>query len=137
MCLNTITFCVYGVRILFRLRLKLLREKAGYSQYSFADAFGVSQSAVGNWEAGKREPNYETTERLADFFDVTIDYLLGRSTEPYPAQLLIPDILKEVKVAFHKGGEGFTQEEIDNIADYALFVRKQKEDRDRQRLQKN
>ncbi len=65
---------------MFRIRIRELREQAGYrSQQAFADVFGVAQSTVGNWEAGKREPNYETTIRLADFFHVSVDYLLGIS----------------------------------------------------------
>lgn len=63
---------------MFRLRLKELRENIGLSQYTFAEKFGVSQSTVGNWEAGKREPNFATMQRIADFFGVTVDYLLGR-----------------------------------------------------------
>jgi len=67
-----------GGDIMFQTRLRELRETAGYkSQQAFADAFGVAQSTVGNWEAGKREPNYETTIRLSKFFNVSIDYLLG------------------------------------------------------------
>lgn len=63
---------------MFRTRLRELREAAGYkSQQAFADAFGVAQSTVGNWEAGKREPNFETTIRLSHFFNIAIDYLLG------------------------------------------------------------
>lgn len=69
---------------MFRIRLKELREKTGMSQYAFAAAFGVAQSTVGSWEAGKREPNFETTQRLADFFDVSVDYLLGRTDNPSP-----------------------------------------------------
>lgn len=65
---------------MFRIRLRELREAKGYkSQQSFADAFGVAQSTVGNWEAGKRQPNYETTIRLAQFFEVTVDYLIGNN----------------------------------------------------------
>ena len=64
--------------IVFQTRLRELREAAGYkSQQAFADAFGVAQSTVGNWEAGKREPNYGTTMRLAKFFGVSVDDLLG------------------------------------------------------------
>lgn len=63
---------------MFRIRLKELREKTGLSQYGFADKFGVAQSTVGSWEAGKREPNFLTMQRLADFFGVSVDYLLGR-----------------------------------------------------------
>ena len=63
---------------MFRLRLKELRENMGLSQYAFADRFGVAQSTVGSWEAGKREPNFDTMQRIADFFGVSVDYLLGR-----------------------------------------------------------
>ncbi len=64
---------------MFRVRIRELRESAGYrSQQAFADDFGVAQTTVASWEGGKREPGYETTIRLADFFHVSIDYLLGR-----------------------------------------------------------
>lgn len=62
---------------MFQVRLRELREAAGFkSQQAFADAFGVAQSTVGNWEAGKREPNFDTAIRLARFFGVTVDSLL-------------------------------------------------------------
>ena len=65
---------------MFRFRIRNLREAAGYkSQYAFAQAFGVAQSTVAGWEGGKREPNYATTIRLADFFGVSVDYLLGHT----------------------------------------------------------
>lgn len=66
---------------MFRIRLKELRENAGLSQDSLAKQVGVSQSTVGNWEAGTREPNFSTLQRLADFFGVSTDYLLGRDTD--------------------------------------------------------
>lgn len=62
---------------MFQNRLKELRESAGFkSQTEFAKAFGVAQSTVGGWEAGAREPGYETVKKLALFFNVSIDYLL-------------------------------------------------------------
>lgn len=65
---------------MFSVRLRELREAAGYhSQQSFADVFGVAQSTVGNWEAGKRVPDHKTISRLASFFGVSVDYLLGLS----------------------------------------------------------
>ena len=82
---------------MFQIRLKELREKAGYSQYSFADSLGVAQSTVGNWEAGKREPNFETTQRIADFFNVTTDYLFGRENSPNSAYTPAVDKKKEIK----------------------------------------
>lgn len=67
---------------MFQTRLKELRENSGYkSQQAFADAFGVAQSTVGNWEAGTREPNAETISKLALFFGVPIGYILGNDSE--------------------------------------------------------
>lgn len=66
---------------MFPLRLKELRENVGLSQKAFADRLNISQSTVGMWESGKREPNYNTTERIADYFDVSVDYLLGRTDD--------------------------------------------------------
>ncbi|MCD7805388.1 MAG: helix-turn-helix transcriptional regulator [Oscillospiraceae bacterium] len=67
---------------MFQIRINELRERAGYtSQMAFAKAFGVAQSTVAGWESGAREPNYKTTIRLAQFFNVTVGYLLG--TEDY------------------------------------------------------
>lgn len=80
----------------FRTRIRELRESSGYkSQQSFADAFGVAQSTVGGWESGKREPNYETTLRLAQFFDVSVDYLLGRDDDPQQSPTRSDDELTE------------------------------------------
>lgn len=66
---------------MFRIRLKTLREEKGLSQAAFAKDFGVAQSTVGNWEAGTREPNFETVQKIADYFDVSVDYLLCRTNE--------------------------------------------------------
>lgn len=59
-------------------RIRELRLKAGLTQIEFAEIMRVSKGAVGNWETGKREPDYATLQRLADYFHVTTDYLLGR-----------------------------------------------------------
>lgn len=63
---------------MFRIRLKELREARNLSQYSFAKHFGISQSTVGNWESGIRQPKTDVLERIAEFFNVSVDYLLGR-----------------------------------------------------------
>lgn len=72
---------------MFRLKLKELRENKGLSQYTFADAFGVSQSTVGGWESGVRRPNVETMKRIAAFFDVTVAYLLDEEPKMPPSSV--------------------------------------------------
>lgn len=59
-------------------KLRELRKTKKLTQAQFADAMGVSQSTVTFWENGKREPDLSTVVKLADFYDVTTDYLLGR-----------------------------------------------------------
>lgn len=66
---------------MFRIRLKELREQKGLSQDAFSKDIGVSQSTVGNWESGTRHPKMDVLEKIARYFDVSIDYLLGRSDE--------------------------------------------------------
>lgn len=63
---------------MFSLRLKELRERRFKSQRDFAQAFGVAQSTVGMWESGSRVPDLQTVQRLADFFQVSMDDLIGR-----------------------------------------------------------
>jgi len=63
-------------------RLKKLREAKKISQRKLASIIKMSYSAVGMYETGKREPDYETLNKIADFFGVTTDYLLGRTDDP-------------------------------------------------------
>ena len=61
-------------------RLVALRKKHNLTQTEFSKLLNVSQAAVGNWELGKREPDLETLSRIADYFHVSVDYLLGRDS---------------------------------------------------------
>lgn len=61
--------------------LKSLRLSQGLTQDELAKHLKISRSAIGMYEKGLREPDYETLEIIADFFNVDIDYLLGRSTK--------------------------------------------------------
>ena len=58
---------------------KALRMASGLTQQELADKLKISRSTIGMYETGAREPDYDTLEQIADFFNVDIDYLLGRS----------------------------------------------------------
>lgn len=60
-------------------RIARLRKMKGLSQDELADLLGVSRGAISMYEINKREPDYETLEKLATFFGVSTDYLLGRT----------------------------------------------------------
>lgn len=59
-------------------RLKNLRKSYELTQEKLADALGISRVNYTRYETDKARPDYETLILLADFFDVTTDYLLGR-----------------------------------------------------------
>lgn len=59
--------------------LKNLREEKRISQRELAKTLGISKSAIGMYESGNREPNYELLENIADFFNVDMNYLLGKT----------------------------------------------------------
>lgn len=63
----------------FNKQLKMLRQEAGLSQQEFANRIGMSKSSVNMYERGEREPGIETLEAIADYFNVDMDYLLGKS----------------------------------------------------------
>lgn len=71
------------------MKLKELRKAKNISQEQAANALGISVRAYQNYEYGQREPNIEMIFKLADFYNVTTDYLLGRETgEPEPTELV-------------------------------------------------
>ncbi|MEO1443546.1 MAG: helix-turn-helix transcriptional regulator [Chloroflexota bacterium] len=63
-------------------RLKELRQKRGYSQEDIAKFVQTTQSQVGRWERGDVVPSSNALGKIAEFFDVTADYLLGLVDEP-------------------------------------------------------
>lgn len=62
-------------------RLRLLREKQGKQQIEIADALGISRVTYNRYEKENREPNLETLIKIADYFSVTTDFLLGIKNE--------------------------------------------------------
>nr|WP_278772904.1 helix-turn-helix domain-containing protein [Limosilactobacillus mucosae] len=65
----------------FSTRLSALREQKGWSKTYVAKQIGLtSMQTYANYEYGRREPDFETTKKLANLFNVSTDYLLGRET---------------------------------------------------------
>ncbi len=65
----------------FSTRLSALREQKGWSKTYVAKQIGLtSMQTYANYEYGRREPDFETTKKLANLFNVSTDYLLGRKT---------------------------------------------------------
>ncbi|MFY9176980.1 MAG: helix-turn-helix transcriptional regulator [Caldicoprobacterales bacterium] len=98
-------------------RIKKCREEAGYTQQALADILGITQQAGGKWEVGKAEPDSKELVKLAEIFDVSLDYLLGRTNiKKYNIET----------IATHHDGEDWTEEELEDIKRFKEFVRRRK-----------
>jgi transcriptional regulator with XRE-family HTH domain len=101
-------------------RLKLLREEKKLKQLDIAKILGVSRTTYTQYETGKSEPDLATVAKLADYFNVSVDYLLGKTDIKHPIET----------IAAHHDGEEWTEEELEDIEAFKEFVRmrrKQKE----------
>ena len=63
--------------LLFGERLRELRNEKGLTQKQLGDTFNVNRVTIVDWEIRGKQPSYETLCKLAKFFEVTADYLLG------------------------------------------------------------
>ena len=63
----------------FGQHLKSLRQAKNLTQKQLAEQIGASESIIQRYELGSRKPAYDTLIALADYFGVTLDYLVGRS----------------------------------------------------------
>ncbi len=68
----------------FPVRLKNLRERRRFYQREIAESLGITTRAYQFYESGRSEPNIQTLIALADYFNVSIDYLVGRTDVPDP-----------------------------------------------------
>ncbi|MBQ8375270.1 MAG: helix-turn-helix transcriptional regulator [Clostridia bacterium] len=59
-------------------KFRELREEKGLSQLELAKRLGTSHQNINRWESGKATPNIEFCARLADFYDISLDSLIGR-----------------------------------------------------------
>ncbi len=64
------------------MRLKELRKSRGISQLKLAIDLNMNQNSISRYENGEREADYATLILFADYFDVSVDYLLGRTDNP-------------------------------------------------------
>ncbi|MFD2628818.1 helix-turn-helix domain-containing protein [Oceanobacillus kapialis] len=115
-------------------RLISLRKQKGLSQYEAADRLGFSRGKLSNYEQGTRQPDYGTLEVIADFYDVSIDYLLGRSAnrkspkdDTYDSMEKINDLLRKYNI--DQSGffdiekwKNLGPEEIKQLESYFQFV---------------
>ena len=89
-------------------RMKQLREESGFSQNKLAKLVGLPQSSINRYESGFSNPTPETLVWYADYFDVSLDFLFGRTDKPQGKRYqykpkLDPEMAKFVEMCFEPG----------------------------------
>ena len=119
----------------FGERLRELRNEKGLRQEDVGKIVGVVKSAVSQWESGERTPDAFTLQNLADYFSVTIDYLLGRTDisrspddprDPTPTE--IEKVIRDAQINFD--GAPLTDEDKEDVIGFikmALRMKKRKQ----------
>lgn len=89
-------------------RLRQLREELNMTQVEVAPKFNIEQPTLANYESGARKPNVDTLEKMADFYGVSIDYILYRTNDrnghftPPDGALSLDDREQNLIAAFRK-----------------------------------
>lgn len=89
---------------MFGTILRNLRKKNGLTMKELGARFNLAESTISGYENGTRKPDSETMEKIADFFEVSVDYLLGRSDKT---------INSGVGRAFYGGADQYTEDELE------------------------
>ncbi|CAG5161202.1 transcriptional regulator [Streptococcus pneumoniae] len=101
---------------MFIERLKKLRKKEKLTQKDIATFLNISQPAYQQFESGKKKMNLETMEKLADYFNVSTDYLLGKTDIPEPESDIDLDSAIDNSVAYD--GTPITDNDREIIKDF-------------------
>lgn len=64
-------------------RIAYMREKRGLTQEDLSNKLGISRASLSHYETNRRQPDYETLRNIANLFDISTDYLLGRTDDPH------------------------------------------------------
>lgn len=99
-------------------KIKKLREQNNINQKEFARKMDISNVVLSRYESDERRPDYEVLQRIADYFSVTTDYLLGRTD-----QKNTPNDYEIQTIAAHHDGDEWTEEELEEIERFKEFVR--------------
>lgn len=84
---------------MFGERLRGLRKQYGLTQGDLAARLGTVKSTISQWESGYRVPSEDMLRKIAEIFDVSVDYLIGYSSIPNPAERIMEAIADDPDLA--------------------------------------
>ena len=105
----------------FKDRLIKLRKELNLTQEELAQKIGYTRTAISAWEIGRNEPSNADIIKLAEYFGVSTDYLLGKTD--------IRNIEEDFKFAYHKETEGLSEDEIKEALEFYKKIKYGKENK--------
>lgn len=105
------------------MRIRELRKAKKVTMKELGNMIGVAESTMSLYETGKRKPDPETLSRLADYFNVSVDYLLGRDEgQPQPSPSPADRQRRDVEAMLRAMSEA----DLEKVYDYARFITRDK-----------
>lgn len=103
---------------MFPEKIKELRKSKKFTQKDVAEKIGITRPAYTAYEIGKRQPDFETLQKIADLYEVSIDYLLGREEIENSPQYTSVDLDKMLDSAMSFDGKPMTDNDREVIRAY-------------------
>ncbi|MHA6167908.1 helix-turn-helix domain-containing protein [Bacillus mojavensis] len=115
-------------------RLVELRKSKKLTQQGLAEKLKITRSSLSQYEIGNRQPDYETLKKIADFFEVTTDYLLGYSnTKPVVEEEKTPYNVTDdpdLQIAFKEAAD-FSEEARRQTIDFINYLKEKEKSKGR------
>lgn len=105
---------------MYEIFAKLLEER-GITPYRVSVDTGVSQGSLSDWKRGKSKPKYEKLVKIAEYFDVSVDYLLGKEKDPSEKSGRPSE--EDIKIALFGGDGEITDEMWEEAKQFAKFIK--------------
>ncbi|MED3710008.1 helix-turn-helix transcriptional regulator [Peribacillus frigoritolerans] len=104
-------------------RLKKLRSKQGLSQEELSKILGLTRGTYAHYEINKRQPDYDTLKKIADFFDVTLDYLITGNEKNISPDEMWQEFLNPKTQIFFKDLQNAPEEKIEELIRFWEFIK--------------
>lgn len=107
-------------------KIYTLRVKQNLSQKAFAEKIGASQASVNYWESGKRQPKLGQLQKIADFFEITLDSLLSSSNtvqKQDPLNMMFGSFYGKDCADIHFTTDEYSLDELEQIQQFAEFLK--------------
>jgi transcriptional regulator with XRE-family HTH domain len=111
-----------GTKLDYGKRLKSLRDSRNLSQQELADRLRLNRSTYARYELNQTQPDLDTLKKIADFYDVSVDYIMERT------DVRNPD--KQPEGRFFYDLDNASQEDLDELESYFKFMQERKQKRE-------